>query len=490
MKWFFEIHQRRSEKNGLIVVRRLFGRWTVFVNGCEQTGPVVHRMWQNAFQKTLENSKAKTIHRVLALGLGAGGEIKNIYTHFPNVEITVVEHDPEMVTLAKELGLHRPFPLPTVKIGDAKDVVLQLDQHFDLIILDLFNGPEPSPLVRDEYFLKILKEKLTDNGLLVANIYRKIEYVQFLAERFPLIDTWKFEFNTLALFEKTQKTGKRLLAFPTGYSPPQLWPEFNLSAVLPKFMRPAFIGTNPTGIYSKVWPFSFEEYISNTEPEIGILDSHQRVPLRVIRWKRLAPEKVPSGWYGISQKFSQVTGIARIPHETPYWMQWSETARRHRRQWLDSYLGTHYTIERITSQEFKDAYFKSTLTPFTRKTTWNDGIRPRINQNPDSIVFWGGRRICDREILSGIAVIDSLKHRGSYYLAGFYRKEVGKDPVMTGLFDHWFKESRQQSINYIDFGNFWKKGDPKAWKGFSQFKSKFGVQYIKYQPTLYKFIRG
>jgi len=58
---------------------------------------------------------------------------------------------------------------------------------------------------------------------------------------------------------------------------------------------------------------------------------------------------------------------------------------------------------------------------------------------------------------------------------------------MTGLFDHWFKDSLAQNTAFIDFGNFWKKGDPRSWKGFSIFKAKFGPTYFFYKPKLYKF---
>src|SRR5690349_14818966 len=96
---------RHSARNGEIrIIPKFWGKATVVVDGCEQTGKWTHRMWINAF-KRVRNFEKGRISRVLMIGLGGGGEIAKIHRRFPGAHLTVIEHDPEMVALAKDLKL-------------------------------------------------------------------------------------------------------------------------------------------------------------------------------------------------------------------------------------------------------------------------------------------------------------------------------------------------------------------------------------------------
>jgi spermidine synthase len=199
MKWFFEIRTRKSGKNGLITAKRFFGTWTVYVNGCEQTGPYAHAMWANAFKK-LRNESHKKIKKILVLGLGASGEIKILHKHFPNCKVTAIEYDPEMVFLTKELKLYAPFPIPDIKLGDAAEIVPQLKDQFDLVIVDLFHEFDPSPLVTDNSFLTSLERIVATDGIILVNVFRKKEYLNTVENFFDCMQSWQFGSNNLALF--------------------------------------------------------------------------------------------------------------------------------------------------------------------------------------------------------------------------------------------------------------------------------------------------
>jgi hypothetical protein len=59
------------------------------------------------------------------------------------------------------------------------------------------------------------------------------------------------------------------------------------------------------------------------------------------------------------------------------------------------------------------------------------------------------------------------------------------------MIDHWFQEGIRQGFTYLDFDLFWNQGDPEAWRGFSRFKSQFGIRYIRYpQPFTNYFLLG
>ncbi len=197
MKWFKESYIQTSEKNGRILVRRDFGAWSVYVNDYAQTN---HAMWRDAMKRIRAIKKMRRAPEILMLGLGAGGEIKTLHTFFPECAITAVDYDPQMIELAKKLQLHMPFPFPAVLLGDASQVVPTIKKSFDLIIFDLFLGPEPSPLVKDEQFITALKERLGEGGVLLINVYKRPEYFAVAESVFSQKEIWKYGVNNLGAF--------------------------------------------------------------------------------------------------------------------------------------------------------------------------------------------------------------------------------------------------------------------------------------------------
>lgn len=198
MKWFRERHTRQSEKNERIDIARTFGVWEVVVNNTGQTTPYTHSMWEDAFIRLKKRGNAA--RSVLMLGLGAGGQIKQLHQAFPGCTVTVVEYDPEMIRIAGELALHKPFPFPTILQGDARDVVQKLTAQYDLILVDLFHGEEPSPLTHSEPFLQHVRERLSPSGTLIINVYQKKEYLGAAQQIFPNKELWTFRQNHLGAF--------------------------------------------------------------------------------------------------------------------------------------------------------------------------------------------------------------------------------------------------------------------------------------------------
>ena len=201
MSLFRKYFTRTSEKNGAIqVYKDMFGPWEVSVDDCGQTTSYTYAMWVNAFKRLRTQLPKNNVKKVLMLGLGAGGQIGTINKTFPHCTLTAVEYDKEMVQLAHETQLYKPFPFPNVLLGDAKDVVPTIQDSFDLIILDLFAGPEPSPLGHDEQFIGQLRERLTPKGLLLINVYQRAEYLETAKRLFTNSSLWQFRLNNLGAF--------------------------------------------------------------------------------------------------------------------------------------------------------------------------------------------------------------------------------------------------------------------------------------------------
>jgi spermidine synthase len=202
MSWLFETKIRRSNINGTITAQRRFGTWAVLVDGCEQSGTQTYALWKGVYQKLQNYLGNKTIRHTLMLGLGGGGDIKILFQNFPHTQLTAVEHDSDMIALTKELALWQPFTSPVIICGDAANIVPQLQETYDLIIVDLFHGQTPSPLANNAAFLDALNTKLDKNGFLITNVFRKPEYLESFTRSFTLVQAWEFGLNHVAIFKK------------------------------------------------------------------------------------------------------------------------------------------------------------------------------------------------------------------------------------------------------------------------------------------------
>jgi precorrin-6B methylase 2 len=437
-------------------------------------------MWQAAYRK-VRRLLVKEPKKILLLGLGAGGEISMMQSLFPGAAITVVEHDPEMIKLAEELRLYGRSPLITTVEGDAREALSSLTERFDIITVDLFRGAIPSPLLGDHAFLDQLAERLAERGVLLVNVYHHVAYLSEFQKRFLQPNIWKFVDSTLGLFRASDRDMVR--ALPDGFVPVTNWPEFDFMASIPRLLNPEKLGGVAPGTRWTLWPLSFEQYVSDTEP---ITHPHQKGLMRITIWRRLTWDDAPPGWRARAFP-AQTIGFSEFTRGKPYFTAWSESARRNRREWLEKYRGAIYHVRPLSFEEFIRAHQASRNEKSTQLSILETDLYPRYKKNKNAITFWGVERLVDGRILAGIAVIDSPIHCGSYYLAGFHTHEAGKDPVTVGLFDHWSEESEKKGLRFLHFGDFWQPGKPESWKGFSNFKAKFGPRYLVQPPVLYRF---
>lgn len=197
--WVLQKFSRPSEKNGSIAVSQSLGQWSVVVRGCEQTTPYTNAMWADAFSRVCQESAAP-IRRVLMLGLGAGGALKEMYKQFVGCTITAIEHDPQMILLAEDLALYKPYPKPTFVQADAADALASLEGEFDLIVVDLFTGEEPPAFIAQELFIAAVAKRLTSAGHLLVNAYKRAEYLDAIESAYGSSRRWTYRYNFLGLF--------------------------------------------------------------------------------------------------------------------------------------------------------------------------------------------------------------------------------------------------------------------------------------------------
>ena len=114
--------------------------------------------------------------RLLVVGLGGGVIPREMHYYFPELEIDVVEIDPQIPPIATQFFGFREDDRLRVHIADGRMFIkkqLRSDPapKYDMVILDAFNGDYiPFHLMTKE-FLEEVKGVLADDGVVIANVF-------------------------------------------------------------------------------------------------------------------------------------------------------------------------------------------------------------------------------------------------------------------------------------------------------------------------------
>lgn len=198
VNWLFEQRILPSEKNGRIVVRRLLGRFKVTVDGYDQSSHYIRSAFARALDRLPSTFQPK---RVLMLGLGAGRLVDLLYEHFPNCTLTAIEWDPVMIQLMDELHLYKPYPRPNIIVGDAANIIHELEPGFDFILVDLFKGPNVISSLFEPAMIQRLSELMSTDGLLLFNLFRQPELLVHFDAVFDRLAVWDIGYNQFALYK-------------------------------------------------------------------------------------------------------------------------------------------------------------------------------------------------------------------------------------------------------------------------------------------------
>jgi hypothetical protein len=274
---------------------------------------------------------------------------------------------------------------------------------------------------------------------------------------------------------------------PSNFAPPEAWPEYGAIAMPKSICSREKVGTDVPGIRWGVWPFYFEEYVGDAEPDLSLSAQGRLAYPRIIAWKRLRRHDIPKGWRVISRRPWRVDGFFELDHNEDYVKRWKKNARRDLRLWQESVEDGRYRIEEISLEEFLGAYNKSTvakkISPELGRVLERKFALPDIAQN---FVLWGVRDIKSGSIIAGTAGAYSPTHESSIRECPFILHQARATYASTGLMDHWFKESQKRGTKILNFTHFRQWGDPRDWKGFSEFKSHFGPTLAAYPPILWR----
>lgn len=112
--------------------------------------------------------------KILIAGLGGGVLPRTLRELYPDARIDTVEIDPAVVDVAEHYFDYKPDAKQHVIVSDARvDIkrAIARGDHYDMIILDAFNGEYIPPHLMTVEFLRECRQLLADNGVLVANTF-------------------------------------------------------------------------------------------------------------------------------------------------------------------------------------------------------------------------------------------------------------------------------------------------------------------------------
>jgi hypothetical protein len=223
-----------------------------------------------------------------------------------------------------------------------------------------------------------------------------------------------------------------------------------------------------------------ESYVSAAEPVVA-----RAARPKLILWQPTKRREGLSGWhFNPFTLASYQSGIA-VAEDQEYWQKWSKHARRHRKRHLND---KSYEIVRTDLDTFVAAYEKCGKLDLVTRAMFVRGLKINARNYQDDMHLYAARYKKDGKIFAGLAAVDHPEISMSRNYISFINRDEKNTSAGYGLIDRWFGECLRAKIKFLNFGIIWKKGDPKAWQGYSQFKKQFNIHVTRYPRPLFKIV--
>ena len=189
-----------NDKQVVLSTNVLFGTQSVYVKEKGPTGYYYDHAMAAVYMG--RNDKKDTPTKILILGNGSGTYATQCERYFDNVEITGVEIDEKITSLA-----HKYFELPKdvpVVTYDGRAYLNVIDDKYDIIMVDAYQDITIPFQMSSVEFFTLVKNHLTDNGVMVVNLNMRsdeknnINYylADTIGQVFPYIMTSNVQNNT------------------------------------------------------------------------------------------------------------------------------------------------------------------------------------------------------------------------------------------------------------------------------------------------------
>lgn len=137
------------------------------------------------------------VSSVLVLGLGIGSSLPEIRRRWPECSITVIDWDPVMISLFRQLYPNNPAEIIE---GDVSVIIPRLKQKFDLVLVDLYTGKHPAPILFEDGMVKAIATILAPQGVCIVNAFAETGLLDIFAKQLKRTVDWKFRYNRGAIY--------------------------------------------------------------------------------------------------------------------------------------------------------------------------------------------------------------------------------------------------------------------------------------------------
>lgn len=162
------VEQTRSDVNPCLQVAHMRGKYKLNSEKANYSYGSVQKVFEVEFKRI--KLKERKIEDVLILGFGAGSIASTLLNKYKmNCKIIGVEKDNLVIELGRKYFDTHKFPNTEIICADAYNFLMENQQLFDLIIVDVYIDKHVPEKMETEQFITQLKNSVRDKGLVIFN---------------------------------------------------------------------------------------------------------------------------------------------------------------------------------------------------------------------------------------------------------------------------------------------------------------------------------
>jgi hypothetical protein len=163
----------------------------------------------------------------------------------------------------------------------------------------------------------------------------------------------------------------------------------------------------------------------------------------MVIWSPVTRTDVPRGWFTVKSNLSTYSFIDT--RRDAYWARWNKTLRWYRNAWSTQ---GEYVIKKVSYCEYRELY-ATYANPEKIMTIFQKVTDRHYALNQDALHMYLLEHIKTKDIVAGIATVDSVSVHQSYYISAFTRKDIA--PPQTGLWllAHWMEDSKISGLQIL-----------------------------------------